>query len=204
MISDEGLVALRIAATLTHGLPRVRCRVRGGGQTLVEVRALDDGDEPVAAPARLMTPCAFRCAVARAHRLHQAGDAMEMAGLASSGDPSVEIGTPPGGVARPGGIYRVPVGDQHCWAFAITLDPEDAFPLGQQLVDARPLPDVVAMGLRRDRATDITLAFARTRAQPGSPSEARLVDLFESLLARWTIHELLAADIEPGHDDRAV
>lgn len=201
MISSEGLAALRVGATLTHALPGLRGRIRGGGGTLVEVRAPrdDDGDLP-----RVMSPCAFRCAVARAHRLNQAGQAMEMTGL-THGDPAIEIGTPPGGAARPGGIYRVPVGDQYHWGFAVLLDAEVAFALGRDLVEAaQPLIDVLAIGLRRDRATDVTFTFARTRATPGSPAEEHLVDLFESLLARWTIQELLSAEPGSTHDRRAL
>lgn len=195
MITEEGLAALRVAATLTHGLPELRARILGGGRTLVEVRegGCEDEDDD-ALPPRVMTPCAFCCAVARAHRLNQLGRVMDLVGLTSDVDPTIELGAPPGGVVFPGGICRVPVGDQHQWGFAVTLDARVAFDLGQDLVESiRPRGDVVAMGLRRDHATDVTLFFARTHAAPGSVAEARLVDLFESLLARWTVHELITS-----------
>ena len=54
-----------------------------------------------------------------------------------------------------------------------------------------PEPGVHALGIRPDAATDVSLVYAETCTGPGSSSEAWVQDLFESLLARWTVHDLV-------------
>jgi hypothetical protein len=72
------------------------------------------------------------------------------------------------------------------------LDPVIAFEAGTDIV-ADVIPDgVVALGLRPDPATEVSLAYAETPATPGSEAHDAVLDLLEALLARWTTHELLA------------
>jgi hypothetical protein len=204
MISDAELGSLRITAALVHALPDVRARVRHDGRTLVEV-CRPDGLLPVEQSAVSLTPCEFRCAVAKAHRLQQAGRPLEFAGLLVGGELSIDMAAPPGGAARPGGLYRVPRHDHHVWSFGTTLDADVAHPLGLDLVDAAsPLAEVAALGLRRDVATDVTLAYAQLRAPVGSPAEDDLIELLESLLARWATHQLVTSLGEAARDNRSM
>lgn len=203
MISAGGLAALRVTAALCHSLPRVRARIRSGDTELVHVLNPEPGEAPPR-HGRVVSPCAFRCAVARAHQRHAAGQQLSFMHLPPGVDPAVDIATPSSGEARPGGIYRVPLGDRWLWAFATTLDPDTAYELGIDLVTRATLPAVNALGIRPDPALEVSLAYAETIASPASDDELALLDLLEALLARWTTHELLASACSGSHDSRAV
>lgn len=201
-IGDQGLAALRVAATLAHAVPRLRVRVRHGSDVLVEVRSAatqaEGHDE--AAPL-VLTPCAFRGAVVQAWHEHQAGRRLSFLGMPAGAVPAIDVGTPPGGTARPGGLYRVPLEDRWLWAFATTLDASAAFAAGRAIVHERPAEvDVVALGLRPDAGTGVTIMYAETVADPASTVEAALVDLLESLLARFATIELLGSLSIDGAD----
>lgn len=190
MISERGLAALRVAAMLCHSMPGIGVRIRDGETTLLHVIA-DRHGRSVVTDAPVFTPCAFRCAVAKAHRRQQRGERLAFMGL--PGDPAVDIGTPEAGLARPGGIYRVPIADRWLWAFASTLDAAIAYRTGADLVASVALPAVHVFGIRPDPALDVHLVYAETTARPESPDEDALIDVLESLLARWTSYELIRA-----------
>src|SRR5262245_8903630 len=103
MISARSLGALRVAATLAPTLPRVRARVRAGDRGLLDVRGWRDvrgraAEAPPGAP-RVLTPCAFRAAVADAHQRHRAGERFTFLHLGAGVEPAIDIATPPGGAA---------------------------------------------------------------------------------------------------------
>lgn len=188
--------ALRTAATLTHGLPTLRARVRLGDRVLLEIVPPDDegnvvgasGDSPV------MTPCAFRCAVGEAYRRHLGGEHLLFLGLPPASDPAIDIATLRSGAARPGGLYRVPLGDRSVWAFATTFPPVPGHELALDLIEQATAHQRVAyVGIHPDPVTEISLAWVETTAMPGSDDELQVIELVEALMARWTAHELLRA-----------
>lgn len=202
MISTRTLGELRVAATLTHALPGLRTLVRVEGRTVLDVRstattgearcgAVPDGAE-CEEGALVISPCAFRSTVARAHRQHVAGQGPVL-GLGA--DPVVEMCAPPGGgEIRPGGLVRVALEDRWLWAFGTTLDPQVAYELGEEIVDVcLEGTELQALGIRPDEATGVNIAFAELRAPVGVEHEAGAVEILERLLARWTAHELLLA-----------
>jgi hypothetical protein len=193
-ISPAALGALRVAATLTHLLPGLRARVRLGSLPLVDVATPGPGGAIDQTAPRVLSPCAFRSAVAHAHQRRLAGERLSFLNLPAGVDPAIDLATPPGGTSRPGGLYRVRAADRWLWAFATTLDAAVAHDLGRCLVDETPLDgELRALGIRPDPATEVSIAYAETTAAPGSRAEAAVVDLLESLLARWTAHELVSA-----------
>lgn len=196
MISTTGLAALRIAATLTHSLPRVRARILAADQLLLEVAA--PGSVAVPALARAVTPCAFRGAVARAHQATLLGNRLSFLHLPAGAAITIELEVPPCGVARPGGIYRVPLAGRWLWATATTLDLDAAHEHARPLVEAVTADLGAAnLALRPDEGTGVTLACVETAAVPGSVAEEAIVELLESLAARWTAHELMASVRQP-------
>lgn len=208
MISDRAMTTLRVAATLGHVLPGLGLRVRHGHEVLLEVAGAAGGPcglrttEPAHPGPLTISPSAFRCAVARAHERRLAGEALRFLGLGPGCEPVVELGVPAPGAARPGGIYRVPVAGRWLWATATTVAAPVAYELGIDIVDAvLPMEGIHALGIRPDPATGVSVAYAETHAGPGSEGEAAVLDLLESLLARWTAHDLVASmDHEPGVD----
>jgi hypothetical protein len=197
MISPHALGALRVAATLTHSLPGLRARVRLDEGALLDVVAPDgavDGRPVWVGGARMISPCAFRRAVGHAHRNPDGGGSRALLDQPPEWVPAIDISVPRSGAARPGGLYRVPIERRSLWGFAVTLDPTTAHRVGADLVDAvMPLDGVLSLGIRPDEATGVSIAFAEITAPPGSIHEAVVVDLLESLLARWAVHELVAS-----------
>ena len=199
-ISPAALGALRVAATLTHLLPGLRARVRLGEVPLVDVLLPAPGEAGDQLAPRVLSPCAFRSAVAHAHQRHLAGERLSFLNLPAGVDPAIDLATPPGGTHRPGGLYRVRVADRWLWAFATTLDATVAHDLGRSVVEETPLDgELRALGIRPDAATGVGIAYAETTAAAGSAAEAAVIDLLESLLARWTAHELMTGSTADAH-----
>ena len=202
MLVDRSLGALRAAATLTHSVPGLGARIHAGARVLAEIRHPEGGER---ADGPVLTPCAFRNAVGQVMQ-HQ-GDRrrMRFLELPDGCEPVVELTSPRSGAVRPGGMHRAPVDGVHIWAFTTSLVPGIAHDLGRPIVDeVGDLPDLSTLGIRPDPVTEISLAFARTTARPGSAEEDAIVELLERLMARWTAHELLVAAGAERHGARPV
>lgn len=193
MLTDRSLGALRAAAALTHSVPGLRAIIRGGDQPLAEVRrpeGPDQGNPTVMA----LTPCAFRNAVGQAMQHQRDGRRMRFLDLQEGADVAVDIHPPEPGAARSGGLYRTPLDGVQIWAFATSLLPGIAHDLGRPIVDeVGDLPMLSTLGIRPDPIMELSLAFARSSAEPGSVEEGAIIELLERLMARWTAHELLVA-----------
>lgn len=201
MISDRGMSSLRVAATLTHVLPGLGARIRHGESVVLDVDPGSGGERS----SRRISPAAFRCAVARAHRRRLDGEQLRFLDLAAGCDPVVDIGVPHHGIGRPGGIFCVPVAGRWLWGMAATIDASTAYGLGGDLVEAAlPEPGVHALGIRPDPATDVSVIYAETCTGPGSAIEPWVQELFESLLARWTVHDLVQRMAEPVDFNRGL
>ncbi len=226
MISSQGLAGLRIAATLVHGVPGLQMTVRGsGGDVAASVGwpngsghagsghagsghagTESDPDRPETGRDTLvLTPCAFRKAVAQAHALHEQGRRMAFLDLGPGCDPRVEMILPARGAMFGGGIFRVPLDGRWLFAFGTTLDAATCRSVAADLVDeALPLGMLAALGVRSDDDTDVSIVYAETavrvaphpsrpvtRPVAGTDEEARLIDLLQAMLARFATHELL-------------
>lgn len=206
MISTQGLAALRIAATLVHGIPKMRMRIRGGDAVIADIGwsvgpmghpsttgLHGDPADAVMSAGLVLTPCGFRKAVTQAHRWHEQGRRMAFLDLPSGCDPAIDIGLPDGGVAFAGGIYRVPLDGRWLFAFATTLEASICRRLGAELVDdALPMEMLKALGVRGDEDTEVSIVYAETPAQIDEASHDRVIDLLQSMLARFTAHELIS------------
>jgi hypothetical protein len=155
-VNGSLLVPMRLTAAVAHALPGVRLRLRDGARTLLEVVRTD-------APADgVVTPCAFRAAVARAHRLLEAGERLRFLGLAEGEAPAIDVAVGPGGAIHPGGLYVVPRADGHLHAFATTLEPAAC----RTVVGAEA-------SIHHDAATDVTIVH---RAAPTTEVPPALLD----------------------------
>jgi hypothetical protein len=182
--------ALLVSATLSHALPGLRTRLRHGEHVLLEVRATHSPGEGAGATP-VMNPCAFRSAVLRVAAGTADRDERSLLGVSRDRGPAIDIGVVDEGAALPGGIYRTPIGDADVWAFATTLDASTAYRLGAPLVgEALPLPGVQTMGLRPDRGTGVSLLYVQTDPRRRRSLERPVVALLQSLVTRWTVHEL--------------
>lgn len=137
---------MRLAATVAHALPGVRLRLRDGERTLVEVAR-----SPVPAE-QVISPCAFRNAVSRAHCQLGAGHRLRFLGLDEGVAPAIDIAVASSDRIQPGGLYRVAVGGAQIHAFATTLSARScrAILAVDQLRDG-------GLTLHLDPATDVTI-----------------------------------------------
>jgi hypothetical protein len=160
-VTPLDLVPMRLTATLAHALPGIRLRLRDGDTTLLDVQR-----SSMSAGAAV-TPCAFRNAVARAHRQLEEGLRLRFLGLPEDAAPSIEVGVRPGDAAYPSGIYRVATGDVQVHAFATTLAPRAC-----RAVLAASDGAGDELRLHHDAATDVTLVHTlhdRARPLPSPP-----------------------------------
>jgi hypothetical protein len=173
-LSERGLERLRVAATLAHRLP-VRLRLRHAEAVVLEVARPPFPEESA---SRWLPPCAFRAAVHTAWKRHQAGEPQRMASLPLHTDPAVDVGVPPGGRTRPGGMYELPWAGGTLHAFATAVDAGLC----------RAVAHLTDVGYHTDAATGVSLFHIL--AEEGD--EAAAVDLMESTLGRLATEELLA------------
>jgi hypothetical protein len=183
MISETGLRALRVAATTAFALPTIRLRIRHGERAILDVRRPDPSG---GLPGRSMPPCAFRNAVARAHRLVRDGHQLQFLDLPDGDEPAIDIGLRTGDALLPGGIYRVTFQERWVHAFATTLEPARC-----QRLAGDDLATTALLGFHWDEATEVTLVHLETRA--ACPEAATVVhEVLEPFLARCATEELLS------------
>ena len=190
MITEDGFVALRVAATLAHSLPGVRIRLRHEGEILVDVAA--DGTPRFPGARLAVTPCGFRHAVVRAWEQAQAGGQLALLDLPAHTDPAIDLGLPPCGHTFPGGIHRVATGGRDVYAFATTSTLAAAQDeIERHAAEIAPPLGVRGIGLRRDEGTDICLVYAEVDHERRVLAEPGVVGLLEELVARVTVRALL-------------
>jgi len=178
-MTPADLVPMRLAATVAHSLPGVRLRLRDGDDTLLEVA------RPPLPPGRVIGPCAFRAAVARAQLQLDAGVRMRFLGLDEGRRPTIDVGVKPGDLVHLGGIYRVAVGDLWVHAFPTTLGPKACrVVVASQGCEAD-------MRLHHDAATNVTLVHA---VRHDCDEEGDLATVLEDVLAACCADEI-AADL---------
>lgn len=183
-MTPRGMAALRLGATLAHALPGVQLRLRDHDRgTLLEVA----GDGPSA--SRRVAPCAFRAAVARAHRRTAEGVRMTFLGLPLGHDPMLDVGVPPGGRAFGAGMLAVPIAGaaSAVQAFATTLSPDAC----RRVIASRAHPAFPGtVRVVHDDATDVTLVHTAVpvetaaRTPNGVLTEVLAVVATEELLAQ--------------------
>jgi hypothetical protein len=193
VISEPGLDALGVAATLTHCLPALHLRLRTPeGRPLLDVVAGGDPidrSDPMCGAGLSLSPCAFRQQVIRAR--HRVAGGQRLGFLALDGDPAIEVGLPRGGRTFPGGIHRVPIGERWIYAFGVSGVQEAYVGAGRPVVDAWPGPVPDQLGLRADTELGTVVCYAE--AAPGFGGEDGLVDLLGSLLAVFTAESVCGA-----------
>lgn len=182
-------------------MPGLRLRLGFDERTILEVEAPAPGPMP-SESVRSCTPCAFRSSVAHAHRRHAAGERLGFMDLPSGADPRIEIGVPPQGAALGAGLFRVPLEGRWLWGVATTMPVDRAHSLGGEVARSwGPTPEELALGVRWDEATEVTLAYAETDTRPALEDEPVVVDLLHSMIARWGAEQLI--DSVAGGADRS-
>jgi hypothetical protein len=195
MIAERTQVALRTAATLVHTAPLLRTVLSANG-TPVAVATHPDPEREVDNGVQFFTPCEFRNLVVAA--VDEPGMWAEaVPGAYDLSDLSVDVGVSCRGAVHANCMYRVSASpNDHLWLMATTLPASEAHEMGLDIVEKSgwALEKVSAFGIRDDCATGVSTVYARTSEEPGSAGEKRLLEMLETLLARWSVGELLAAE----------
>jgi len=178
------LVPLRLAATVAHALPGVRLRLHHAGQTLVAVARPPEPPEPV------IGPCAFRNAVARAHRQIEAGHRLRFLGLDEGEAPAVDVAVASPNRVQPGGLLRIAVDDAQVHAFATTLAPRTCRSVLGSDLDAAD-----GLALHHDAATDITIVHAIRRGADAGELPSRLEDALLRCAGEELTHDLVSSGL---------
>lgn len=120
MISDPALAALRNGAALVHLLPQARLRLRSVTGPLLDVARPPWTEEGTP----LVSPDAFRDAVAAEHAQRRLGDVRRLLHLPAAVELAVDLGLPRNDRVLPGGIVRAMLGGVwvHLLAVASDLD----------------------------------------------------------------------------------
>jgi len=190
MITDRALAALRIAATVNHLYPMLVTELRAGDRTVLRVGAPGPGAGPTGEGGLQLTPCGFRAATARGWTQHRAGHRLRL--LELDADPALEVESGPGDEVWPSGIARVRTGDLVVYVFGTFLVPDRCRRLARDLLDGMPAPEgLLDLVLQRDTDTDVTVVSAEVDPERADLIETAVLDLLESMLARYAAAELL-------------
>lgn len=206
MVTDQGLAALRAAATVNHLYPSLTTRLWAGGRQVVTVSAPPAGAGPgpwtevgprpgaeAAGEGLGLTPCGFRAATAQAWARHRAGHRLRLLDL--DVDPSLEIDPAPGDRVWPNGVARVRTRRPHdtdCYVFGTFLGPDRCRLHARDLIDEMPAPEgILGLSLQRDTDTEVTVVAAEVDPDARYDVEADVLTLLDALVARFAVIELL-------------
>lgn len=173
-LTAVGLAALRRAAVMAHTVGTISLRLTAGMEQIVEVHPGPTGHP---CRGRVIDPCRFRMAVARAWADHGLGRQIGLVGLG----PTDELGIA-WSVARPGrelglGAVRALCAGRVVWAFASVLDPTE---LAAVLVDVdAEAPDIVGPtgdGVRARLVHDELLGATVVHVEADPPHSTRVLD----------------------------
>ncbi|MET0145067.1 MAG: hypothetical protein ABW328_09820 [Ilumatobacteraceae bacterium] len=171
---------------MAHTVGAITLRVTAGTDRIVDVVPLAENGPcgalnrmPSTISARIVDPCGFRVAVARAWADHSAGREIGLIGLEHADDLSITWS-----VAAPGrhigfGSVRAPCAGRMVWAFASVLDPDEITDVMGDLEDRSDGTNALASDgltarLVHDELLDATVVHIE--ADPPGSSTMRVLD----------------------------
>lgn len=122
-LTAVGLAALRRAAVMAHTVGTISLRLSAGEERIVDVRPDAVAGHPSA--VRVVDPCGFRMAVARAWADHEMGREIGLIGLAPGDELQIDWSVAAPGADLGFGAVRAACAGRAVWAFASVLDPAE-------------------------------------------------------------------------------
>lgn len=175
-LSDQVLDRLRLSAAMALAIPQLAVQVRLDDTISLEVRR---GAAPDVSH-RVLAPCMFHRAVAKALEMRRAGERIAMCGVPAGAEPAIDWGVAPGARLLSGGIVRVDDGAVWHHAGAVLGDEQH---VAEALASA---PDLVA---RRDETLEVTIVHGSSSRGDKSASR-HAVDAVLGLVARVGVADL--------------
>ena len=187
-----GLLAMRKAAALAFAVPGVEIDVTHRGTIIARVERRFDGAD-LALAATLLSPCAFRAAVGRAHAHATGGGTAMFLGLGADVDPTLEYWSANGGTADSLGLVMSRVGTMVVHVFA-TQRPVDAVHAVIRSMAVHPaLPDEAAVHASWDPVTGVTLVYSEVPIGLLPTARPVVRSTMESLMLRFAVDEITQA-----------
>lgn len=173
-LTTAGLAALRRAAVMAHTVGTISLRLTAGDDPIVHVRP-EPGRH--GCPGRVVDPCGFRMAVARAWADHEMGREIGLVGLGPTDALDIAWSVAPPGQDLGFGAVRAACAGRVVWAFASVLDPRE---LSGVLADLeRDTDDIVSPatdGIAARLVHDDLLGATVVHVEADPPVSTRVLD----------------------------
>jgi len=192
------LDALRRSALLAASLPGVRIRLTHGDDTLAVVHGT--GQRRIVDGVLHLGASAFRHAVADAWRHQAGGGRVAMLGLPEDVEPEIHLGIGSCGTVRPGNVLVARQAGAWVYAFATTLDVEEATTALQRLPGGASTgcavhpsgggPLLARVDLHRDELLATTLVWTEADPDPCPTRDLATMTVVNDALAACAVAEL--------------
>lgn len=174
-LSDQTLDRLRTSAAMSLAIPDMAVKIRIGDTPCLEVR----WTPAAGASHRVLPPCAFHRAVARALAMRRSGQRIGMHGVPAGADPTIDWGVTRGARILSGGIIRVD--HDAVWAHAVPVLADE-----HHITDALADTDLTA---RRDEDVAVTVVHG-TSPRGDKAASLAMVDALLDVVARAGVADL--------------
>jgi hypothetical protein len=189
--------ALRRSALLAASLPGIRIRLTHDGDTLAVVHGT--GGRRIVDGVLHLGTGPFRHAVADAWRHQEGGGRVAMLGLAEDVEPEIHLGVGACGTVRPGNVVVVRQAGAWVYAFATTLDLEEAESALQPLSSGSHPPEhpsagvgrlVARVDLHHDERLAATLVWTEADPDPCPTRDLATMTVVNDALAVCAVAEM--------------
>lgn len=187
-----GLLAMRKAAALAFAVPGMEVDVIHRGHVVARVeRRFDGGD--LSLETTLLSPCAFRAAVGRAHVHASGGGTAVFLGLGVDTDPQLDYHMPFTGAARALGLIVSRVGEIVVHVFA-TQRPVEVVRTAIAGMAVHPaLPEEAAVNASWDPVAAVTLVYSEIRIGQLPTARPFIEATMDALMMRFAVDEITQA-----------
>lgn len=175
-LSDQTLDRLRASAAMSLAISDMAVKIRTGDAPCLEVRRTPAPE----LSHRVLPPCAFHRAVARALTTRRSGERIAMRGVPAGADLAIDWGVAPGARILSGGIIRLDV--DSVWAYAVPV-------LGDEHHVADALAGDPVLTARRDEAVGVTIVYS-TSPRGDKAASLATVDALLDVVARAGVADL--------------
>ena len=192
VMTPFGLLAMRKAAGLAFAVPGMEIDIVHHGRIVARVQRCFDGSD-IALDTTLLSPCAFRAAVGRAHTHASEGGTAVFLGLAVDADPTLDYHMPFTGAARPLGLIVSRVGEIVVHVFA-TQRPVEAVRTVIASMSVHPaMPDEAAVNASWDPVSAVTLVYSEVRIATLATARPFIEATIDAVMMRFAIDEITQA-----------
>jgi len=175
-LSDQTLDRLRTSAAMAIAIPDLAVKIRIGDTPCPEVRWAPAPE----ASHRVLPPCAFHRAVARALTMRCSGERIGMHGVPPGADPTVDWGVARGARLLSGGIVRLD--HDTVWAHAVPV-------LGDEHHTTDALAGNSALSVQHDQAVGVSIVHG-TSPRDDKAASLAMVDALLDVVARAGVADL--------------